>query len=255
MFKGKAVEAKSPEEIEIMRQGGRLLGEVKAALRDAVKVGVSAQTIEELAVKLIKEKGGIASFKGVPGYSWATCVNINEGLVHGIPKPELEFKKGEVVSVDVGMQFKGFHTDTSFSVGLEVEEGIKKFLEVGKATLGKAIAQVKPGARIFDISKAIEDGIRQAGYTPIKDLVGHGIGKSLHQGPQIPCFVSGSREESPEIPEGATLAVEVMYALGSHNIKVEKDGWTISMADGKISALFEETVVALASGPLVLTEG
>ena len=255
MFKGDKVPAKSPEELEVMISGGKLLGEVKAALRDAVKVGVIALNVEELAVKLIEQKGGEPSFKGVPGYSWATCINVNEGLVHGIPKREVVFKKGDIVSVDVGMLYQGFHTDTSFTVGLEADPETEKFLEAGKSALKEAIAKVKPGAKIYDISKAIEDGITQAGLTPIRDLVGHGIGKALHELPQIPCFVSDGRQRSLEIPEGATLAIEVMYAQGSSQVEIVKDGWTIAMRDGKISALFEETVAATAGGPLVLTEG
>ena len=255
IFKEGKLSPKSPEELEAMKKGGKKLGEVKAALRRAVKVGVSAADIEELADKLITQKGGTPSFKGVPGYSWATCVNVNEGLVHGIPKREIVFKKGDVVSVDVGMLYEGFHTDTSFTVGLEVDPQTQKFLEVGKETLKKAISKLTLGARIFDISKAIEDGIKQAGLTPIRDLVGHGIGKALHESPQIPCFTSGKREQSPEVPEGAALAIEVMYAQGSYQVEIAKDGWTIAMRDGKISALFEETVAALAGGPLVLTQG
>jgi len=255
MFKGGRVSAKSREELDVMVKGGKLLGEVKSALRDAVKEGVSAVDIEELAVKLIDQKAGTPSFKAVPGYSWATCINVNGGLVHGIPKREVVFKKGDVVSVDVGMLYQGFHTDTSFTVGLSVDGDTEKFLQAGKKALKEAIAKVRPGSRIFDISEAIEEEIKQAGFTPIRDLVGHGIGRVLHEFPQIPCFVSGGREDSPEIPENATLAIEVMYAKGSHQIELGKDGWTIAMRDGKISALFEETVSATSGGPLVLTEG
>jgi methionyl aminopeptidase len=255
MFKEGKISSKTKEELERLKRGGRLLGEVKAALRKAVKVGANAAEIEDLAVRLIDQKGGIASFKGVPGYSWATCVNVNEGLVHGIPKKEIVFKKGDVVSVDVGMLYEGFHTDTSFTVGLEVDPQTSKFLEIGEAALKEAIKNVKPGSRIFDISKAIEDVVKKAGFAPIRDLVGHGIGRALHEFPQIPCFTSGKREESPQIPQGATLAIEVMYALGSHEVEVAQDSWTIAMRDAKISALFEETVAATAGGPLVLTEG
>lgn len=256
MFKANAgLKGKTLEEAEIMKEGGARLGQVKSALRAAVKVGVSADTIEKLARKLIAEKEGIPSFLAVPSYSWATCVNVNEGLVHGIPKSEIVFKKGDVVSVDVGMYYKGFHTDTSFTVGLGVDAKTQEFLDIGKKALREAIAQVKPGKRIYDISEAIEKTIEEAGYSPIRDLVGHGIGRELHEYPQIPCFTTGRKQETDEIPERATLAVEVMYAIGSYQVKIAQDGWTISMRDDKISALFEETVAALASGPLVLTEG
>ncbi|KKU12319.1 MAG: Methionine aminopeptidase [Candidatus Woesebacteria bacterium GW2011_GWA1_45_8] len=256
MFKGDgSLKPKSPESIEMMRQGGKKLGQVKSVLRQAVKIGVSAEEIEQLARGLIREKGGTPSFMAVPGYSWATCVNVNEGLVHGIPKKEIVFKKGDVVSVDVGMQYEGFHTDTSFTLGLETDSSMNKFLQVGKNALRQAIDQIRAGKRIYDISFAIERTIKGAGLTPVRDLVGHGIGRHLHESPQIPCFTTGARGQTEEIPEGATLAVEVMYAQGSHKVEVAPDGWTIAMRDGKISALFEETVAALASGPLVLTEG
>lgn len=249
----KGISVKSPDEIEAMAEGGKKLSKIKNALRRAVGEGVRASDIEKLASKLIKEAGGEASFKMVPGYRWATCVNINEGLVHGIPKKEIVFKKGDVVSVDVGIYFRGFHTDTSFTLALEPKDGTAKFLRVGKEALEGAILKAKVGNRIYDISEAIEEKVRKAGYSPIKALVGHGVGRELHEEPQIPCFTYGRREDSPEIAPGVVLAIEVMYAQGKPNVVKEPDGWTISMADGKISALFEETVAVTSHGPFVLT--
>jgi len=242
---------KTQEEMEIMAEGGKKLARVKNSLKDAVKEGVTAPEIEDLAVKLIQKEGGEPSFKMVPGYSWATCVNVNEGLVHGIPSKSMVFKKGDVVSVDVGMYFKGFHTDTSFSVGISPEEDTKKFLEVGKKALTKAISEVKVGRHIYDISKAIQDTITAAGYSPVKALVGHGVGRELHEEPQIPCFVPGG--DSPEVKPGMVLAVEVMYSQGSPDVVQEADGWTIAMRDGKIAGLFEETVAVSYEGSRVLT--
>lgn len=250
----KKISIKSEKEVKKMAEGGKKLARVKRALAEAIKPGVSAFDIEVLATRLIEKEGGRPSFKMVPGYSWATCVNINEGLVHGIPKKEVIFKKGDVVSVDVGMFYKGFHTDTSFTVGIDVDSHIKKFLQAGMLALKEAIKKAKPGGRIFDISEAIEARVKKGGYSPIRALVGHGVGKSLHEEPQIPCFVAGKRQESPEIMEGMTLAIEVMYAIGRPDVTLGSDGWTISMADAKISALFEETVAIQKRGPLVLTE-
>lgn len=243
----------SEEEIKTMAIGGAMLSRVKNKLKDAVKPGVSAADIEKLACELIKEEGAEPSFKKVPGYSWATCISVNEGLVHGIPTKELVFKDGDLVSVDVGIYYKGFHSDTSISVGINLSPENKKFLGVGKIALEKAISKTRAGNHIFDISKAIEDTIEGAGYTTIKALVGHGVGKELHEEPQIPCFVPGKIEDSPEIKIGMVLAVEVMYAMGSDKVEVDADGWTIVMRDGKISALFEETVAVTAKGPKVLT--
>jgi len=250
---------KTEAEIEIMRQGGRRLTRIKKALFDKVAVGTSAAEIEVLANELIKKEGAEASFKKVPGYSWATCVNVNAGLVHGIPKPEVIFKKGDVVSVDFGVYWQGFHTDCSFSRALSALPETKKFLKVGRQALKAAIAQAKAGNRIYDISAAIESTVKKAGFSPIRALVGHGVGRQLHEEPAIPCFVPpdggkpAGREESMVIPEGATLAIEVMYARGLPDLVQETDGWTISSRDGKITALFEETVAVTKDGPQVLT--
>ncbi len=236
-----------------MAEGGAKLGRVKNALAAAVAAGVKASEIEELAAKLIKEEGAEASFKKVPGYRWATCVNVNEGLVHGIPASSVIFKKGDLVSIDVGVYYGGFHTDTSISVGIDLSPENRKFLNTGHDTLSKALKVVRQGNYIYDISKAIEDAIEEAGYTTIKALVGHGVGRELHEDPQIPCFVPGRREESPKIEKGMVLAVEVMYAKGSDKVELLEDGWTIAMRDGKISGLFEDTVAVTEVGPKVLT--
>jgi methionyl aminopeptidase len=244
---------KSNGEIKLMFEGGKRLARVKNKLAEAVKIGVTARDIENLATDLIEREGGKPSFKMVPGYFWSTCVNINEGVVHGIPKPEVVFKKGDVVSVDVGMFFRGFHTDTSFTVGLEVDGGIKKFLKAGEAALNTAIAKTKEGGRIYDISQAIQNSLVPHGYNPVKALVGHGVGRNLHEDPQIPGIAVGERKDSPIIPEGAALAIEIIYSMGMPEIEMGKDGWTLSMCDGKISALYEETVAITKKGTIVLT--
>lgn len=253
MVKNKIL-VKTANELEVMAEGGRKLVRIKKELLKSTKERISAFEIEKLADKLITETGGEPSFKKVPGYSWATCINVNEGVVHGIPKRKVVFKKGDVVSLDLGLFYKGFHTDTSFTVGIKVDRGIKDFLYAGKIALKKAIGKAIPGNRIFDVSKAIEDELNSRDFNPIRALVGHGIGRSLHEEPPIPCFVAGKREESPVIPEGAVLAIEVMYTQGNSDVVVNDDGWTISTAGGKISALFEETVAVTKKGPVVLTD-
>lgn len=247
------IKVKTPEEIQIMAEGGKKLARVKNALKEAVRPGVSTMDIEKLAVKLIKDEGAEGSFDKVPGYSWVTCICINEQLVHGIPRSDIFFKDGDLVSIDVGLYYKGFHTDTSVSVGLNLKPEAEKFLDIGPIALGRAISKANVGNYIFDISKAIESTIEAQGYTPIKALVGHGVGRDLHEDPQIPCFVPGRITDSPKIEAGMVLAIEVMYALGSDKVEVLPDGWTIAMRDGKISALFEETVAVTSKGPKVLT--
>jgi len=248
------IPVKDGEELAKMIEGGKRLGRVKVALKKEVKIGVTAEAIEEIANSLIKKMGGKPSFKEVPGYHWATCININNGVVHGIPEG-ITFKKGDIVSVDVGMLYQGYHTDTSFTVGLGIDRETRKFLEVGRDALKKAIDTIIAGKRIYDISEMIEKTIEADGYTPVEDLVGHGVGKKLHEDPAIPCFTLGARQDSPAIPEGAVLAIEVMYTRGKKDLVIGRDGWTITTRDGKIAALFEETVAVTGTGPLILTGG
>lgn len=256
------IKIKTPEEISIMAEGGAKLGRVKRELAKAVKPGVSALDIENLAMELITKEGAEASFTKVPGYHWATCVNVNEGLVHGIPREDLVFKDGDVVSIDVGVYFKGFHTDTSITIAINPNAEVRNFLRVGEETLNKAIKAVKPGNHIYDISKVIEENIEGAGYSTIKALVGHGVGRELHEDPQIPCFVPfdsaqgepGIINSSPKIEPGMVFAIEVMYAMGSDKVEVLEDEWTIGMKDGKISGLFEDSVAVTENGTKVITK-
>lgn len=243
---------KTEEEVAIMAEGGKKLAAVKRGLIGAVKEGVSAMEIEKLAMKLIAKQGAEPSFNKVPGYKWATCININDGVVHGIPKEEMVFKDGDIVSVDVGLYYKGFHTDTSMSVLLGKYNELEKFLEVGRRALNNAIKQAKAGKVLGDISEAIESTLLVSGCRPIEALVGHGIGRDLHEDPMIPGY-TGYRGQDFELKEGVVLAIEVMYTMGSGEVKTASDGWTICTRDGKISALFEETVAVTKKGPFVLT--
>lgn len=247
------INLKTAREIELMAKGGQKLARVKNALEDKVKEGVSTYDIEVLANTLIEKEGGKASFKMVPGYSWATCVNVNAGLVHGIPRSEVVFKKGDVVSIDIGIYHQGFHTDTSITTAIDPDDTTRKFLETGKEALEAAIGETRVGKHVYDISKAIEDVITGVGYSPIRALVGHGVGRELHEDPPIPCFVPGKIADSPEIAVGMVFAIEVMYAMGEPEVEMAEDGWTIQTRDGKISGLFEETVAVTSDGPKVLT--
>jgi len=247
------VSLKTVGEMRIMEEGGKRLARIKAGLREKVRPGVSAMEIEREANKLIAEAGGKPSFKMVPKYKWATCVNVNEGVVHGVPKKEIVFKKGDIVSVDVGLFYKGFHTDTAFSVLLGEEPEKKAFWETGRRALAEAIGAVKDGGQIGDISRAIGGRIRGDGYRPVESLTGHGVGRELHEDPRIPCLELGTRDEQMKIRKGMTLAVEVMYVMGAKGLVLGDDGWTISTRDGKIAALFEETVAVTPEGTKVLT--
>ena len=247
------IPVKNKEEIKVIIEGGKRLSEVKKRLEENVKVGVNAWEIEALANALIKKSGSEPSFTRVSGYHWATCINVNEGIVHGIPQKDIIFRRGDVVSVDVGLYHKGFNTDTSFSKGLGVDADTQTFLDVGKLALDNAIAKASPGGRIYDISKAIEDTLKNSKLNPVRVLVGHGVGRDLHEYPEIPQFVVAEREKTPEIPVNSVLAIEVIYTKGSGAIKYGKDGWTIITSDGKISALYEDTIIITVGGHLIAT--
>lgn len=247
------ISIKSIEDIKKMAEGGKLLHQIKEELKKSIKVGRNAAEVENIACDLIEKSGGKASFKMVEGYYWSTCININAGLVHGIPRKNVIFKKGDLISLDIGLYYKGFHTDSSFSLALNPSSETERFLKAGSLAMEKSVKEAKAGGRIFDISQAMETAIRSYGYSPIKALVGHGVGKGLHEEPAIPCFTEGNRADSPIIEEGMVLAIEVMYAMGKPDVVLEKDGWTIVSADGKITALFEETVAVAKKGPVILT--
>lgn len=248
------INLKSPEEFKIMEEGGKILHEVKLALKEVAKVGVSAYEIDQLAEKLILKSGAEPNFKKVADYKWSTCININDGVVHGIPHKEIIFKEGDLISIDLGVLYKGLNTDTSISFTLNSSKEAEKFLKIGRRAFQKAIAAIVPNnSYIYDISKAMEDVIIENGYSPILDLTGHGIGKKLHEEPYIPCFTSGLRIETPKIVPGMALAVEVMYCMGEPDLIKENDGWTISTQDGKIAGLFEDTVIVTEKGFKIIT--
>jgi len=247
------VSIKTEKELKIMEEGGKILREVKKELRRSSKPGVNAMEIEKLATRLISDAGAKPSFKMVPDYHWSTCINVNAGLVHGIPKKSIVFKKGDLISIDVGVYYKGFHTDTSISFAIESSPNVEKFLKVGEKALNNAIKEARIGRRIYDISEAIEKTLTKENLSPIKSLVGHGVGKELHEDPYIPCFTQGRKKDTFKLVEGMAIAIEVMYALGSSSVGLADDEWTILMRDGKISGLFEETVAITANGPKVLT--
>lgn len=250
----KRINLKTDKELLLMQQGGKILSKIKNELKRNILSGVSAFEIDKLAEKLILDSGAQSSFKMVPGYKWSTCVNLNSGIVHGIPHKHIVFGDNDVVSVDLGLYYKGFHTDTSFTVYLGNDPETNKFLDAGKEALSAAIKAVKPDScYVYDVSKAMEDVLRKYDYSPVYDLTGHGIGRSLHEEPYIPCFAEGLRIKSPKIVPGMALAIEAMYTMGSPELIKEKDGWTISTRDGKISGLFEDTIIVTQKGYEVIT--
>lgn len=248
---------KTPAEIEIMNQGGKKLWQILQTLLSEIKPGKTGMEIEKLASELIEKSGGKASFKMVPNYHWATCICINDCVVHGIPT-DIPFKEGDVVGIDIGLYYQGFHTDVSWTVQvkdqkLDQNSKIETFLQTGEEALKRAIEQVKPGNRIGHISQAIQSVIEDNGYSVVHELIGHGVGKKLHEEPEIPGFEAKKLKRTPEIKEGMVLAIEVIYNVGDRDVYIDDDGWTIRTKDGKISALFEKTVAVRRGGFFVLT--
>lgn len=237
-----------------MTIGGAMLGRVRAALYEYTQIGVSPSEIEARARKLIKAEGAELSFTKVPGYSWATCINLNDGVVHGIPTSTVPLNDGDLITVDVGVYYKGHHTDAAFTkvVGTASPSQVK-FLKAGMEGLKNAIAAVKPGNFIGDISAAMDTAVKKYGYRCTKELTGHGVGRELHEEPMISNVVVGPREKTPRIEVGSTLAIEIIYVEGSPALVMEDDNWTISTKDGKMAAVHEETVVVTDDGCSILT--
>lgn len=241
---------KTRQEIEIMKEGGRRLALVMKKMVEAVGPDVTLSRLDKLADREIKKQGGVPSFKMVPGYQWATCLDVNQGVVHGIPS-NYQLKISDVVSLDVGIFYRGFHTDMATTVTASGTGG--KFLEAGKKALKKAIAAAKVGNYVAHISLAIEKEIRKAGFSPVEALTGHGVGKKLHEEPAIPCFWQEDIKDSPRLSSGMVLAIEVIYAQGQPEVVLGNDGWTIETTDGKLAGLFEQTVAITPQGPIILT--
>lgn len=256
---------KTLREIEIMKEGGERLAQVLEQVLKAVKPGVNLKELDRLVESLIEKKGGKPSFKMVKGYNWATCININQGVVHGIPG-DYRLKDGDLVSLDLGMFYQGLHTDaartkrvtpprwpggTPRTVG---RAEVNEFLKAGKKALQSAIKAARPGNRVGHISAAIEKEIKKAGFIPIEALTGHGIGKKLHEPPQIPCFLRNPIRETPLLKPGMTLAIEVIYAQGKPEVILKGDNWTVETVDGQLAGLFEDTMVVTTKGALNLTE-
>lgn len=236
-----------------MREGGHKLAIVRDALGAAVRPGVTPLEIEELANKLIAQEGATAAFKEVEDYHHATCINVNSVIVHGIPN-SVPFKKGDMVSIDVGLKFNGFYTDTTICVVAgEATEEQKHFISVGYDALKAGIQAAKAGNRVSDVSRAIETVLRSNGYSVVEELTGHGVGRELHEDPAIPNFVD-RRLPDPILHEGQTIAIEPMYTAGKRYIKIDRDGWTIRTVDGSLAGLVEDTIVITKDGGLVLTQ-
>lgn len=238
--------------LQAMREGGKRLSEIKAKLINLAQHESSLEAIDKEAEKLIKKAGGTPSFKLVPNYYWSTCLNVNEGMVHGIPKGET--KPGDLLTIDVGLYYQGLHTDTAVTIVIgKPTEDQEQFLNLGKKALRETIKQAIVGKKIKDVSRSIQATIEAGGCNVVRELTGHGVGQELHMPPAIPCFVANSPEMNVKLEEDMTLAIEVMYMQGNWPLVLEKDGWTLKTKDNSSAAIFEETIYLSRGHTEVLT--
>lgn len=245
------IHCKTEEEIELIRKSADILGRAHAEVAKNIKVGVTTSALDKLAYEYITKNGGKPSFKGYKGYPSSLCISVNEVVVHGLPG-DYELKEGDIISIDCGVFLNGFHSDSAYTypVGAISEEN-KKLLEITKQSLYLGIAQSLPGNRTGDIGYAVQSFVEKEGYSVVRELVGHGVGKSLHEEPEVPNY--GKRGSGVKLQERMVIAIEPMVNLGKKNIFQEKDGWTIRTVDRKPSAHFEHTVVVMKEKAEILT--
>lgn len=241
-----------------MREGGKILAAVLFGLMEMIEPGVTELEIDQMAEKMIRERGAEPGFMKVEGYRHTICVSTNDVVVHGIPT-DYRFKEGDVVGIDCGVFYKGFHTDMSETKIVQnseskVDSSIERFLQVGREALEAGIREARAGNRVGNISKAIQDIVeKENGYSIVRSLVGHGVGRELHEEPEVPGFLKGPIQNTPILKEGMVIAVEIIYNMGEHRVVHADDGWTIKTADSSISGLFERTVAINQKGSEILT--
>lgn len=243
---------KSEREIELMREAGRILSEVLEALEDYISPGITTLDIDKKCRELIKSYGCIPSFLNYNGFPASLCVSVNNEVVHGIPDTEHILKEGDIVSIDAGVIYKGYHSDAARTVPVgQVSKEAQKLIEVTRNSFFEGIKYAKAGHHLYEISEAIQTYVESFGYSVVRDLVGHGIGKDLHEEPQIPNFKQKRR--GPRLQPGMTLAIEPMVNEGRYDVYWLDNDWTVVTADGSLSAHYENTVLITEGEPEILT--
>ena len=242
---------KSSREIEKMAAAGALVAETIARVGTLLRAGVTTDELDAAAGAFIRDRGGIPTSEGYKGYPKAICISPNDVVVHGIPD-EFVVGDGDLVTIDVGVTLDGYIADSAYTFGVgEIETENQRLLDVAQDALAAGIAEAVVGNRVGDVSHAIQDVVEAAGFSVIRSLVGHGVGRHYHEDPHIPNF--GEPGRGPRLSEGMTLAIEPMITAGSPDVLVMEDGWTIRTTDGSMSAHFEHTVAITADGPRILT--
>ncbi len=229
------------------------MAEVLHKIEESIKPGISTLYLDKIAERYIKSRGGIPAFKGYKGYPATICASVNEEVVHGIPSQDKILKEGDIISIDVGVKYRGYYGDAArtFAVG-DVSEEAKELIRVTRESLSIGISVAKKGARIGDIGEAIQSYVEAHGFSVVRDYAGHGIGRNLHESPQVPNF--GRRGTGPVLEEGMLLAIEPMVNAGGYEVEVLADGWTVVTKDRSLSAHFENTILVRREDALILTQ-
>jgi len=235
-----------------MKEAGRIVALAHQAVTPHIKPGISTYELDQIVEQVIRSHGATPSFKGYGGFPASACISINEQVVHGIPSEDVILRDGDLVSIDIGANYKGYHGDSAWSYAVgEVSPEVRQLMDVTKESLMKGLAMAKAGNRVSDISHAIQSYAESFGYGVVREFVGHGVGKQLHEDPQIPNF--GLPNKGPKLRAGMTLAIEPMINMGTRQVRVLDDNWTAVTIDGKPSAHYEHTIVITQSNPIILT--
>ncbi len=245
---------KSPAEIAVMQEANQIVARTLSMLRERIEPGVTTLQLDQWAEKAVRQEGAKPAFKGYRGFPASLCASLNEQVVHGIPSKAVKLQEGDILSIDFGVKHKGFFGDAAITVAVgHVSARIRKLIDVTRQSLVEAINQVVAGNRISDVSGAVEQYVENNGFSVVRQFVGHGIGKSLHEAPEVPNFCS--RNRSPKLMPGMVIAIEPMVNIGTHEVKILRDGWTVVTQDRALSAHFEHSVAVTENGPLVLSDG
>ncbi len=242
---------KTPREIEIMREAGKIVALTHQELQKHIAPGITTKELDEIADRFIRQHDAVPSFKGYNGFSGSICASVNEELVHGIPGNR-KLKDGDIISIDIGAKYKGYHGDSAWTYPVgEIPAETQKLLEVTEESLYRGLEEAKPGVRLSNISHAVQTYAEENGFSIVREYVGHGVGQDLHEAPQIPHF--GPPDKGPRLKPGMVLAVEPMVNAGSRYVKTLADNWTVVTVDGKMCAHFEHTIAITEEGYEILT--
>jgi methionyl aminopeptidase len=242
---------KNDMEIELMRRAGRLVGETLAKLTEVIKPGITTAELDRIAEEFITKHNAKPSFKGYHGFPASICASVNEEVVHGIPSNRV-LQEGDIISVDCGAILNGYQGDAARTIPVgKVDENALKLIEVTRESFFKGVEKAKVGNRLYDISAAIQTYVEGFGFSIVRDFVGHGIGKDMHEDPEVPNF--GRPGRGPKLMNGMVLAIEPMVNIGKYTVKVQPNDWTVVTTDGSLSAHYENTVAILNNGPEILT--